>query len=254
MGETSHSDGSERRFPASEPKGAILNSARLRRLVKAVVPKRVIQEILRYRKYKGQERRLYVQLRVLNGLGIRKERSRRPPATARSFLFVCFGNIMRSPMCEALMKRATADLSGFELRVISAGLNATPGTPAHAWSVAAAQDFGIDLSRHRSQLLSAEMLEGADAIFAMDYQNEVELLCRYPTAGEKIFMLSAYAGSDYHSVEIRDPFYGNEEETRRCYGILENCINNLVAELAANGKGTARPTRNIVSAASESHR
>ena len=211
-------------------------AANARRLAKLVIPKRVIQEIIQYRKYKRHERSVYIRLRVLNGLGLSKERSRKAPATAASFLFVCFGNIMRSPMCEALMKRAIANVSGINVRVGSAGLNATPGRPAHPWSVIAARDFGIDLSQHRACLLTSEMLDQADAIFTMDYQNQVELVCRYPEARQKVFMLSTYAGDDYHSTEVRDPFYGNEDETRHCYRILQNCINNLVATLAANAK------------------
>ena len=67
----------------------------------------------------------------------------------------------------------------------------------------------------------------------MDYHNQVELLSRYPGAKERVFMLSAFAGDDYRPVEIRDPFYGDEEETRRCYRILQTCIRNLVSTLAS---------------------
>jgi protein-tyrosine-phosphatase len=225
--------------------------ARARRLAKVVIPKRVVQEILRYRNYKPLERPLYIKLRVLDGLGLRKERSRKIPTHARSFLFVCFGNIMRSPMCEALMKRALESV-GVDMRVTSAGLNATPGRPAHPWSVLAARDFGIDLSQHRARLLSFDMLEQADAIFAMDYQNHVELLCRYPAVKEKVFMLSAYAGDDYASTEIRDPFYGNENETKSCYRILQNCVNNLIAVVTSNAKVNAVRSENSVSTATDS--
>jgi protein-tyrosine-phosphatase len=218
-----------------------------RRFVKNAIAKRMIQEIARYRNYKPEERPLYVRLRVLNGLGLRKERSRKAPATAHSFLFVCSGNIMRGPMCEALMKRALVDFSRVDVLATSAGLNARPGKPAHPWSLIAAREFGIDLSEHRARPLTLDTLDQADAIFVMDYQNQVELLCRYPRAKEKVFMLSAYAGDDYRLIEIRDPFYGDEEETRYCYRILQTCINNLVATLVTNAK------RKAVSMATESH-
>ncbi|HET9406850.1 MAG TPA: hypothetical protein VFO39_06395 [Candidatus Sulfotelmatobacter sp.] len=207
-------------------------TARARRIAKIVIPNRVIAEILRYRKYKREERPLYVKLRLLNGLGLKRERSRRVPPTARSFLFLCFGNIMRSPMCEALMKRAVS-AARINVHVTSAGLNATPGRPAHPWSLAAARDFGIDLSQHRARLVSQRMLDDADAIFVMDYQNQVELLSRFPAVADKVFMLSAYAGDNYKSIEIRDPFFGDEQETRNCYNILETCIRNLTATLVA---------------------
>lgn len=159
---------------------------------------------------------------------------------------------MRSPMCEALMKRAVADLSGLNVKVRSAGLNAKAGSPAHPWAVIAARDFGVDLSQHRSRLLTPEMLDQADAIFAMDYQNQVELLCRYPAARQRVFMLSAYAGDNYRSTEIQDPFYGNEDETRRCYRILQHCTDNLVATLASNAAREAGANNNVISMAGES--
>ncbi len=204
----------------------------LRRFVKLAIPKRVVLEILRYREFQPHMRPLYLRLRTANALGISKLWTRKAPATARAFLFVCFGNIMRSPMCEALMARSIRN-SQFHVRVMSAGLGATPGTPAHPWGVLAAQDFGIDLSPHRARRLTAEMLDQADVIFAMDYRNQVELLSRFPAARDKVFMLSAYAGGRYRSTEIQDPFFGDEDQTRKCYAVLEGCINNLIAGLGA---------------------
>ncbi len=114
---------------------------------------------------------------------------------------------------------------------ISAGLHATPGTRAHPWALAAARELGISLEEHRSQLLTGEMVDRADAIFAMDYQNQVELLMYYPNARGKIFMLAAYARHSYRGVEIPDPYYGDAEETLRCYGVCESCVQNLAASI-----------------------
>jgi protein-tyrosine-phosphatase/CelD/BcsL family acetyltransferase involved in cellulose biosynthesis len=202
-------------------------------MVKSLVPVRVVQEVRQYRKYKRFERPLYLKIRVLDGLGLSKRTRLKAPASGRAFLFVCFGNMMRSPMCEALMRQELIGCPEVDVTMTSAGLSATPGKPAHPWAIAAAQPFGISLEGHRARLLTAEMVDQADVIFAMDYQNLVELSSRYPSAIKKVFMLSAYAGINYLSVEIRDPFYGTEEETRRCYGILQTCIHNLVSSLAS---------------------
>jgi protein-tyrosine-phosphatase len=234
---------------SNEDRDGRSRAAWLRRAAKRVIPKRVVEEVLQYRKYKPHERPLYIKLRIANGLGFKKPK--KAPVTARSFLFVCFGNIMRSPMCEALMKRAIGK-THVDVRVQSAGLNATPGTPAHPWSVVAAREFDIDLSQHRSRLLSPEMLDQADAIFAMDYRNQVELLCRYPALKDRVFMLSAYAGEGYRPIEIRDPFFGDQAETRRCYAILQRCVENLVATLAADAKRDLVATPNGIGLGIES--
>ena len=227
-------DGSISQAPETRPRQRVPQSRAVttaKRIVKFLVPKRVLQEVAQYRKYKRAERPLYLKIRVLDGLGQHNKRAPETLAAAHSFLFVCSGNIMRSPMCEALMRQELAALPHTRVTVASAGLNASPGKLAHPWGLASAAQLGVSLEPHRATLLTLDMVNKADVIFAMDYHNQVELLCRYPGARERIFMLSAYAGNDYHSVEIRDPFYGDEEETMRCYRILQTCIRNLVSHL-----------------------
>jgi protein-tyrosine-phosphatase len=197
-----------------------------------LLPKVVLQEVQRYRTCAGGERSLYLKTRVLNGMGLMDPKRSRPPRTSRSFVFVCFGNIMRSPMCEALMNRALAAIPGKQVTVASAGLNAAPGRAAHSWAVAAASELGISLENHRAKLLTGEMVNQADVIFAMDYQNQVQLLSRFSHAKDKIFMLGAYAGEDSQSLEIRDPYYAGQAGTRDCYKILNTCIQNLVSSIS----------------------
>ena len=86
-----------------------------------VLPKKVIQEVRKYRSFAGIERSLYLKMKVLNGIGLANPKRLRPPKGARSFVFVCFGNIMRSPMCEALMNRALAAVPDKGITVTSAG-------------------------------------------------------------------------------------------------------------------------------------
>jgi len=198
---------------------------------KTVLPRVVTQELMEFRKYRTGERLLYLRIRFLKGIGLKNRERARPRKTARSFLFVCFGNIIRSPMCEALLIRALRDFPTREITVSSAGLNATPGRAAHPWAVAGAQDWSISLENHKARLLTAEMVDRADVIFVMDYQNQVQLLSRFPQASDKVFLLSAFAGKDYPHSEIHDPYYIGEEETRRCYKTLDACIQNLVHSL-----------------------
>jgi len=197
-----------------------------------LLPKAIFQEVQRCRTCAGVERFLYLKIRVLNGVGLMDPKRPRPPKTARSFVFVCFGNIMRSPMCEYLMNREAAGLDDLQFAVTSAGLNAIPGNPAHSWAVAAAREFGISLENHRARLVTREMVDQADAIFAMDYQNQVQLLSRWPSAGNKLFMLAAYSSQEYRPVEISDPYYLGQPQTKICFAILNTCIQNLAASLA----------------------
>lgn len=173
--------------------------------------------------------RIYASLRLLDALGIRAANQRLAPASARSFLFVCFGNIMRSAMAEFLMRQALRG-AGFEpqVRIMSAGLHATAGREAHPWAQEASADLGISLADHRAKPLTREMVEQADCVLAMDFQNKAELLTLYPEAQEKIYMLSAYAEGPWKYREIPDPYLGDLETTRFCGRQLQTCIRNLI--------------------------
>ena len=80
---------------------------------------------------------------------------------------------MRSAMAEFLMRRELSDAPSEELRrvhIVSAGLHATPGKEAHPWAQEAAASLGISLATHRAKLLTREIVEQADCVFAMDFQ------------------------------------------------------------------------------------
>ena len=173
----------------------------------------------------------YMRLRLLHAVGA-KTLIPAIPKTSRSFLFVCFGNIMRSPMAEALLQQEVSNRTRNEtLMVASAGLHATPGNVAHPWAQAASADFNISLQKHRAQLLTAKMVYDADAIFAMDFQNKAELLALYPESKHKIFMLSSCLRGPGQHEEIADPYFGDVEATRNCYRTLQTCVQNLADDL-----------------------
>jgi protein-tyrosine-phosphatase len=204
----------------------------MKNAVKRLLPEPVKRELRRCRSYKSAELALYLKLRFLHATGVVNPRLNRPANTARSFVFVCYGNIMRSPMCEALMNRACADLADAGISITSAGLHAVPGTPAHPCAVTAARDYGISLEQHQSRSLTDEMIERADVLFAMDYQNHVQLISRWPGAKQKVYLLSAYADEHYKSAEIHDPYSLGEQATRDCYRVLDACIRNLRSTLS----------------------
>jgi len=214
-----------------------------------VLPETVVQEVRAFRAYQANERSAYLKVKLWNALGLAKPKRSRIAATSRSIVFVCFGNIIRSPACEALMKQALVGFPDLRVKVTSAGLNAVPGRAAHPWAIATAREFGFSLDQHRARLLTQEMVAQADAIFAMDYQNQVQLLSRWKDSKGKVFMLAAYAGDDYKPVEIRDPYNFGVEETRRCYSVLDACIGKLVfalsdgCEMTVDGKGRTRSSR-----------
>jgi len=216
----------------------------LKRVLRKVVPDSLIRErqiVLRLGPAAGP---IYARLRLLDSLGIRSQNSNDILPTARSFLFVCYGNIMRSPMAELMFRQEIEKAGLAGTRATSAGLHAIAGSQAHPWALEASTEIGLSLKNHQSQELTEELVSQSDVIFAMDFQNKAELLALYPEARDKIFMLSAYANGAARNREISDPYSGDVEATRRCYALIQVCIQNLTARLVALTSNSTSATKN----------
>jgi protein-tyrosine phosphatase len=203
--------------------------AELTAAAKKVLPRWFLEYFKEYRRFPPEERALFRKLRVRQALGISDSTDRRAPEGARALLFLCYGNIMRSPMAAALLSEMLPGELRDRFQVVSAGLHASPDHAADPRSLRIAPDFGVRLDDHRSTQLTRQMVAEADAVFAMDRRNQVEFLALYPEAKEKLFMLGAYA--EPKLAEIPDPYTGDEDDLRRCYRVLELCLRNLVRDL-----------------------
>jgi len=182
-------------------------------------------------------RKPYMQLRLRNALRLSTNGTGTHDAdasTKKSFLFVCYGNLMRSPMSEIMLKHALADRGINDIIVGSAGLHALPGREAHEWALVVSNELGMSLDRHRAQATTPELISTSDVIFGMDFENLAELRTLYPEAKHKIFLLSKYAPGGAHNREIRDPYFGDIETTRQCYALLSKCIDHLANEIASS--------------------
>lgn len=211
-------------------------------LVRKFIPQSLLQQRGIIRRLGPGAGRIYAGLRLRDTLGMHSENYRTVPPAARSFVFVCFGNIMRSAMAEFLLRKALNDIAPEaieKVRIVSAGLHATPGREAHPWMQEAAVELGFSLASHRAKQLTREMVDAADAIFAMDFQNKAELLTLYPDAREKIYMLSMYAEGAWKYREIPDPYLGDLEVTRYCAKQLQICIRHLLTATVFSSVGEA---------------
>lgn len=155
----------------------------------------------------------------------RRQRGEEGLRSARSLLFVCKGNICRSPFAAA---RAAALLPG--VRVGSAGYAAVPGRRSPAAALGAAAATGVDLSAHRAQALDEALLGEADLVFVFDEDCWRSLWTRHPSARPRLRRLADLAGAP----SIADPDGGAEAEFVACYALIERALRRA-AELRAPG-------------------
>jgi protein-tyrosine-phosphatase/predicted ATP-grasp superfamily ATP-dependent carboligase len=149
----------------------------------------------------------------------RAARARRALAGARDVLFVCKGNICRSPFAEAYLRRR---LNGTPVQVHSAGYHPKRNRPCPDEALVAARELATDLAPHRSRILDAEMVRTADAIFTFDQENYRTVVARHPGARRKVHRLSALGGDAEQ--DIRDPYGGTVDEFRRTYDRIRRAL------------------------------
>ena len=109
---------------------------------------------------------------------------------SRVVLFICSGNICRSPYAHGYVQHRIGDAGG--VRVTSAGTLGIQGSPASPETVRLARESGFDLSGHRSQGLTLDLVDEADWILVMADAHRRELLRHYPEDEHKIHLLSQF--------------------------------------------------------------
>ncbi|MDA8097692.1 MAG: low molecular weight protein arginine phosphatase [Desulforudis sp.] len=122
-----------------------------------------------------------------------------------TILFVCTGNTCRSPMAAGLARHILARSGDHRTRVLSAGVCTLPGTAATDVAIESLAEQGIDISNHRSAMLTPDLIAQADLILAMTASHKREVLQAGPDIAHKVYTIGEYAGM---GGDLADPFGG----------------------------------------------
>ena len=147
-------------------------------------------------------------------------------------LFVCTGNICRSPMEEYLFREHHA--RGRDWRVGGAGTHAPEGQPASREAVRVLKDLGIDLKPHRSRMLTQELVDEASVIVVMTEGHRQICLERFPDAAEKVHVLKSF-DAEALDVDVMDPIGYSKMVYRAVRDEIAAALYGLESYLLANG-------------------
>ena len=145
-------------------------------------------------------------------------------------LFVCHGNICRSPYAAATARR----LLPATVAVESAGF-VGPNRPSPPEAVAVAAERGIDLVPHRSQVIEMEHLRDVDLVIVMDSQQRHRLVSSRPELDGRLVLLGDLDPEPVMRRTIPDPVEQPEEAFRTCYDRIDRCVGALAALWSAPG-------------------
>ena len=150
-----------------------------------------------------------------------------------SVLFVCLGNICRSPLAEAAL-RAEADRVGLPIKVDSAGTGDWHvDCPPDKRAQAVALRHGIDISTYRGRQVTADDFHRFNHIFALDAENLKNLRRIRPSDGKADLRLLMDLIPGREGTSVTDPYFGEDEGFDETWSDVTRAAKALVEQLKA---------------------
>ena len=168
-------------------------------------------------------------LHPLRRSGVR--RAIRGPGIPETVVFVCHGNICRSPYAEGALRRELSPALRRRIRVESVGF-VQPGRASPGEAIRVAAERGVDLVEHRSRVLDGDILEAADMMFVMEGEQRSAIMRKAPRG--RVLLLGDLDPSPVDRRRIRDPVMQPVNVFRRVYSRIDRCVQEL-AELFESG-------------------
>jgi protein-tyrosine phosphatase len=161
---------------------------------------------------------------------------------ATRVLFVCLGNICRSPMAEGVMRSIVAEAGlADDIRIDSAGTGGSrQGDPPDKRASAEALRRGIDLSDIRCRKVASDDFDRFDLLVAMDAENveALRVLAADDTARARIRMLREFdpASVEEGELEVPDPYYDGPDGFVHVFDLVDAACRGLLVHLQAAGR------------------
>jgi protein-tyrosine-phosphatase len=135
-------------------------------------------------------------------------------------LFVCTGNLCRSPIAEGILRTALAGRKITGIEAASAGIMASEGREPEPFAVSISRQNGVDISQHRSAMLTRTLLDDADLVLTMEKMHYLYVRGMIPMERDRVFLLASFGRKGVEG-EIDDPISKDIEAYEDCFAILK---------------------------------
>jgi protein-tyrosine-phosphatase len=146
-------------------------------------------------------------------------------------LFVCTGNTCRSALADALARKVIVERGLSDVEVQSAGTSAWDGAPASDGALLVGMERSLDLSQHRAQTLTRELVRDADLILAMG-PHHLERIEALGGSG-KSYLITEFASRGASARPVNDPIGGELEVYRATADELEEEVRRVFDRITA---------------------
>jgi protein-tyrosine phosphatase len=145
-------------------------------------------------------------------------------------MFICTGNICRSAMSEAMLKKMVKEQNK-NIEIYSCGTYADNGDVATNEAIQTMQRYNVDLTNHRATNITKSKIKEMDLILCATLNHKNMVIKMFPELAPKTFTMKEYAGYPQNDLDISDPWGYGINVYEECAKEISDCLNVIIDKI-----------------------